>query len=168
MEENTAEKLVKAMHNEPTAAFAFGDHRLWEMNLQGELTLVDEVHQPSFKNKYDFLLKLGYMLNPRCYRTECVRRVNGWITSDSWDGRYYEDARMIIRLAALYSWVHIPELLHNVRINRQKSNDKIQYYNPLRKSFYEEMLIQWGNLYEPVWKTASTGRVVLKELKPKV
>ncbi|MNV92373.1 hypothetical protein D3C71_1869640 [compost metagenome] len=74
---------------------------------------------------------------------------------------------MIIRLAALYSWVQIPELLHNVRINRQKSYDKIQYYNPLRKSFYEEMLRQWGNLYEPVWKMAATGRVVLKELKPK-
>lgn len=167
MEENTAEKLVKAMHNETKAAFAFGDHRLWEMNSQGELALVDEVHQPSFKNKYDFLLKLGYMVNPRCYRTECVRGVNGWITSDPWDGRYYEDARMIIRLAALYSWVQIPELLHNVRINRQKSYDKIQYYNPLRKSFYEEMLRQWGNLYEPVWKMAPTGRVVLKELRPK-
>ncbi|MNN14451.1 Hyaluronan synthase [compost metagenome] len=167
MEENTAETLVKAMQKEPTAAFAFGNHRLWEMNSQGELSLVDEVHQPPFKHKYDYLLKLGYMVNPRCYRTECVRGVNGWITSDPWDGRYYEDARMIIRLAALYSWVQIPELLHNVRVNRQKSSDKIQYYNPLRKSFYEEMLRQWGNLYEPVWKMAATGRVVLKELKPK-
>ncbi|MNW66135.1 hypothetical protein D3C74_445790 [compost metagenome] len=74
---------------------------------------------------------------------------------------------MIIRLASNYSWIHIPEILHNVIINRQKSQKKIQYYNPLRKSFYEEMLKQWGDLYEPIWKKASTGRIVLEQLKPK-
>ncbi|MNP66950.1 hypothetical protein D3C76_1627210 [compost metagenome] len=74
---------------------------------------------------------------------------------------------MIIRLAAQHSWIHVPELLHNVRINRQKSEDKIKYYNHLRKTFYEDMLKQWGSKYEPVWKTASTGRIVLEALKPR-
>lgn len=167
MEPNTAELLIHAMQSEPTAAFAFGDHRLWEPDPQGNLYCVSELRQPSFKNKYDFLLKLGYMVNPRCYRTDFVRKLNGWITNDPWNGRYFEDARMIIRLAAQYSWVHIPKLLHNVRINRQKSHNKIVFYNSLRKSFYEEMLIQWGDLYEPVWKEMPTGRIVLEQLRPK-
>lgn len=167
MEPNAAELLIHAMRKEPTAAFAFGDHCLWEADSQGSLCCVSEHRQPVFKNKYDFLLNLGYMINPRCYRTDFVRRLNGWITNDPWGGRYYEDARMIIRLAGHYSWVHVPELLHNVRINRQKSQNKITFYNSLRQSFYEEMLIHWGDLYEPVWKTMPTGRIVLEQLQPK-
>lgn len=165
MEQNSAELLISGLVNDPAAAFSFADHRLWELDEQNELRCVNEIHQPRFENKYEFLLKLGYMLNPRCYRTECIRQINGWVTNDHWGGRYYEDARMIIRLAALYSWVHIPELLHNVRVNRQKSHSKVPYYNVLRKSFYEDILQQWGNHFEPVWEIAPTGRIILKQLK---
>lgn len=167
LEKEAAEKLVTSLHNNPQAAFSYGNHRLWERDRQGKLKCVNRIIQPSFQTPYDFLLKLGYMVNPRCYRTSSVRQIGGWVTNDPWDGRYYEDARMIIRLAAQHSWIHVPELLHNVRINRQKSEDKIKYYNHLRKTFYEDMLKQWGGQYEPVWKTASTGRIVLEALKPR-
>jgi hypothetical protein len=106
------------------------------------------------------------MLNPRCYRTQCVWEIGGFDTDDPWGGRYYEDARMVIRLAEKYAWVHVPELLHNVLIDREKSEQKIPMYNHLRKTFYEEILKRWGNEYLPVWKTAATGRVILQALVP--
>ncbi|MNO20282.1 putative glycosyltransferase EpsE [compost metagenome] len=167
LEANAAERLIKGLHRAPEAAFSFGNHRLWEQNADGTVSCIDQVLQPKFKNKYDFLLELGYMINPRCYRTPCVREVNGWVINDPWNGRYYEDARMIIRLASQYSWVQLNDLLHNVRINRKKSSDKKKYYNFLRVSFYEEILKRWGDQYEPVWKLASTGRIVLEKLNPK-
>ncbi|MFD1175769.1 glycosyltransferase family 2 protein [Paenibacillus puldeungensis] len=167
LEPQAAERLVKSLDKRPKAAFSYANHRLWEADAKGKLKCTDHVLQPLFENKYDFLLKLGYMLNPRCYRTDCVRNVQGWLTNDKWEGRYFEDARMVIRLAARYEWVHVPELLHNVTIDRAKSQQKMFYYNHLRKSFYEEMLKHWGDRYEPVWETASTGRILLKGLKPK-
>ncbi|MGZ7440702.1 glycosyltransferase [Paenibacillus sp. TH7-28] len=167
LDKKAAEKLVTSLHRNPKAAFAFADHRLWERNAEGTLECVNQILQPAFETPYDFLLKLGYMVNPRCYRTASVREVGGWLTNDPWEGRYFEDARMIIRLAAGYSWIHVPELLHNVRINRQKSDSKIKYYNHLRKSFYEETLKQWGDHYNPVWRTAPTGRIILERLEPR-
>lgn len=167
LENHAAERLIRCLDSNPQAAFSYGNHRLWEKGEDGKLNNVDQVIQPSFNDQYDLLLKLGSMLNPRCYRTDCVRDVGGWLTNDSWNGRYFEDARMIIRLASLFSWVHVGELLHNVRMDQEKSKAKIKYYNYLRKSFYEEMLVEWGGHYKAVWKTTSTGRIVLDKLESK-
>lgn len=165
LEPQAAQKLVTALEHQPSAAFAYANHQFWEYNEQYELVFIQPVIQPHFKDKYDLLLKLGYMVNPRCYRTSCVRSVGGWITNDPWQGRYFEDARMIIRLAAQFPWIHLPEILHNVTIDRARSTSKIPMYNHLRKTFYEEMLTQWGNQYIPVWKTSSTHRIFLYDLK---
>lgn len=166
LEQTACERLIGAMESCPEAAFSYGDHRLWECHGKGQLSFHKEWRQPLFHSKYDMLLKLGYMLNPRCYRTECVKAVGGWLVDDPWEGRYYEDARMVIRLASRYKWIHLPELLHNVTISQKKSQSKIPMYNELRKSFYEAMLMEWGGEYKPVWETASTGRIILKELRP--
>lgn len=166
LEPKAGEKLISALEKNPKAAFAYGNHLLWEYKGHKELIPVKAIHQPPFQTKYDFLLKLGYMLNPRCYRTSSVRAVGGFCTDDPWQGRYYEDARMVIRLAEKYAWVHVPEILHNVLIDRKKSAQKIPMYNYLRKTFYEEMLKRWGNEYLPIWHTASTGRLILIGLVP--
>lgn len=160
LEPHAAEQLVRALERNTNAAFAYGNHQLWEYDNHYKLIPFQKIIQPHFNNKYDFLLKLGYMLNPRCYRTKCVQAIGGWETDDPWKGRYYEDGRMIIRLAEKYEWIHITDILHNVLINREKSTKKIPMYNHLRKSFYEKMLKRWGNKYLPVWKTSSTGRIV--------
>ena len=166
LEPVAGEKLVTALQKNQAAAFAYGNHMLWEYNANLGLKPVKQLIQPPFNNKYDFLLKLGYMLNPRCYRTEYVRKLGGFDTDDPWEGRYYEDARMVIRLAEYYEWIHVPEILHNVLIDRKKSAQKIPMYNRLRKEFYEKMLQKWGNEYLPVWHTASTGRIILQALIP--
>lgn len=166
LEPTAGEKLILALENNPKAAFAYGNHLLWEYDTSGGLVMRKAIQQPPFHTKYDFLLKLGYMLNPRCYRTACVRQTGGFDTHDPWQGRYYEDARMVIRLAEKYAWVHVPEILHNVLIDQKKSREKIPMYNHLRKTFYEEMLKRWGNEYLPLWHTASTGRLILQGLIP--
>ncbi|MGM0923090.1 MAG: glycosyltransferase family 2 protein [Bacillota bacterium] len=164
LERFAAERLVTAMHKNPSAAFAFGDHRLWQYNQRNELVFIQNLIQPVYASKYDFLLKLGYMVNPRCYRTSCIRHVGGWITDDPWDGRYFEDARMIIRLAEQFAWIHINEVLHNVLIDYEKAEKKYPMYSYLRRSFYEEMIRRWGNEYTPVWKTHSNQLVYLERL----
>ncbi|ALS21870.1 MULTISPECIES: glycosyltransferase family 2 protein [Paenibacillus] len=167
LEPNAAISLIEALEHRPGAAFSYGNHRLWSINEHKQSVLWDQVIQPSFNSKYDFLLKLGYMLNPRCYRVSCVRKVGGWITDDPddpWKGRYYEDARMILRLVGKFEWVHVPKFLHNVRYDLNKSASKIKIYNHLRKMFYEKMLISWGNEYRPVWEMNAAGRIVLKKL----
>ena len=167
LECHAAEKLITSLERTPHAAYAYGNHRLWEETEDGFLKLYNNIIQPYFSDKYDMLLKLGFMVNPRCYRTEYVKNVGGWLTNDPWDGRYFEDARMILRLASKYSWVHVEDFLHNVRYSKRKSDGKIDYYNYLRTHFYEELLEEWGATYKPVWKTASTGRVILERLEKK-
>ncbi|ENH96604.1 family 2 glycosyl transferase [Gracilibacillus halophilus YIM-C55.5] len=164
LDPNAARKLVQGLAAQPNAGISYANHYLWRENDSGELVKKQEVIQPTFANKYDWLLKLGYMVNPRCYRTSAVRAVGGWIIDDPWKGRYYEDARMVLRLVARFGWVHVPEFLHNVRHDVNRSSAKIKYYNHLRKTFYEKLLQEWGNEYKPIWETAPTGRIVLKEL----
>ncbi len=161
----TAQRLVIPLSKQKDAAFAYGNHALWKEDNELKWQKVDTIEQPSFSTKYDWLLKLGYMVNPRCYRTTAVKKVGGWITNDPWQGRYFEDARMILRLISTYKWVHVNESLHNVRVNPRSSGDKIKYYNRLRKDYYEKMLLEWGNQYKAVWKMASTGRIVLERLE---
>ncbi|WP_110927980.1 glycosyltransferase family 2 protein [Bacillus massiliglaciei] len=167
LEPQAGEKLITALHHNPSAAFAFGNHTLWTYNDQYELVLMRNMIQPHFTNKYDFLLKLGFMVNPRCYRAESIKEIGGWITDDPWEGRYLEDARMIIRLAGKFSWIHIPELLHNVYYDPIKGKKKFPIYNEVRKSFYEDILISWGDLYTPIWNVNSAQVVYLEKLVPK-
>jgi glycosyltransferase involved in cell wall biosynthesis len=166
LEAQAAERLVSVLHHDPLSAFAYGNHRLWKYDDQFQLIFVRDMIQPRFSDKYDLLLRLGYMVNPRCYRTEYVRAVGGWWTNDRWEGRYLEDARMIIRLAGQYSWIHIEEILHNVLLNAEKGRKKYPMYNTIRKQFYEEMLRRWGNEYHPVWRMSEAQVLYLHRLIP--
>lgn len=164
LEPQAAQCLVSALHDRPDAAFAYGNHRLWIREENHRPVLFEEVVQPPFPSKYDFLLYLGYMLNPRCFRTQSVRQIGGYRTEDPWDGRYYDDVRTIVLLAERFAWVGVPRFLYNVNYGIDRSIFRIPIYNFFRQTFYEEMLERWGGEFTPVWAIGSTGRIVLKDL----
>ncbi len=174
LEPNAAEELVTAIHLNPKVGFAYGDHYFYWYNQKSEFMSVESIQSPEFQNKYDMMLKLGYMVNPRCFRTESIKAIGGWITNypfDLWKGRYFEDVQIILRLANKYSWVHVNKFLHNITMNLQTSHHdgkiSLNMFNHLRISMYTYLLKEWGNEYRPIWKKAPTGRYILKDLVPR-
>lgn len=170
LEPNAAKELVSALHSNPSAGFAYGNHHFYYYDKKNELNNIKPMIAPNFENKYDLLLKLSFMINPRCYRTKSIIDMGGWIIDypfDKWEGRFFEDVQMILRLANKYSWIHVNKFLHNITINMNTSQHdgklSLINFNHLRMSMYEYMLEEWGGEYSPLWNIES-GYILLKDL----
>ncbi|GAB7387571.1 glycosyltransferase family A protein [Bacillaceae bacterium] len=124
-------------------------------------------HRP-FKDKYDFLQYLTYMLHPRCYRTEAVRSVGGWDTDDPYEGRLMEDRRICLKLIERYPFYWIDKFLYNRRKHKlQLTNPQwMKKRNFMRRYVIENCLQKWGNEYRPVYRWKN-GYLVIEKLAKK-
>lgn len=118
-----------------------------------------------FKDKYDFLTYLTYMLHPRMYRTAAVQEVGGWETDDPFQGRVMEDRRMCLKLIEKYPFYWIDKPLYNLRKHHNQLTQRKNIYkrNILRKNTLQFYLKRWGDKYKPVY-TYRQGLLVVKKL----
>lgn len=126
------------------------------------------IRHRSFKDKYDFLQYLTYMLHPRLFRTEAVRQVGGWETHDPHDGRIMEDRRICLKLIEKYPFYWIDKPLYNRRKHQQQltSRKSLKSRNIMRKQTIEFYLKKWGDEYKPIYQYRD-GLLVIKKLVKK-
>lgn len=165
---HAVEELTKAITraDKQTALF-YGNMNIIRQSKKGWKKIRYFRHR-QFKNKYDFLMYLTYMLHPRMYRTEAVRKVGGWETNDPFRGRVMEDRRICLKLIEKYPFYWINKPLYNLRKHRYQLTQRKNIYkrNILRKKMIQFYLNKWGDKYKPVY-TYRGGLLVIKKLVKK-
>lgn len=162
------EELSKAIDQaDPNTALFYGNMYILRQTKRGA-KVVRYFRHREFKDKYDFLKYLTYMLHPRMYRTEAVREVGGWDTDDPFQGRVMEDRRICLKLIERYPAYWIDKPLYFLRKHKsQLTNRKnISKRNYLRKKIIQHYLKKWGDKYRPVF-TYRHGLLVIKKLVKK-
>ncbi|QCR33955.1 glycosyltransferase family 2 protein [Lysinibacillus sp. SGAir0095] len=149
IEPETINVLLNEMDNQPAnTALAYGNTIHWHEN-NGVLHFHKKVKHRSFKDRYEFVT-YDPMVQPRFYRTSCVRNVGGWEIDSLTQGRMMEDRRMLLRLLDKYNFLYVDKDLYNFRYHQSNlSLDQNAYiYNQLRKLETEKALLRWGDEFE--------------------
>lgn len=137
----------------PQAALLYADHVVyWEE--EGRLYENDRIVLEQYRNRYDLLVKLNHALVPRCYRTDCVRNIGGWMVQTEGD-MLAEDVQMILRLASKYEWRWINRFLYcrtRDERNRQRFIQTQTVRNHYRRDLYNQILREWGDEYRAEWR----------------
>lgn len=98
------------------------------------------VHQGyAADNPYDYLLD-PLPLWPPLYRTQSIREVGDWPVNDPFEGRYWTQKRLLLRLVEKFHVTFVDKMLYNCR---------------------------FGTQYDPVFATQGEGWTVLSELIPR-
>ncbi|WP_167577953.1 glycosyltransferase family A protein [Ammoniphilus sp. YIM 78166] len=169
IEKDTLSILLKEMENQPlSTSLVCANALVWRESLDGELILTHrEIHRP-FRDKYDFLF-YGPMLSPRFFRTDSVRKVNGFESDDPLGGRLNEDRYLLLKLIAQSNFHYVNEDLYNILKHSgnltKEDNRKVQ--NETKKYIVNKLLKEWGDEFEPVFYSTEEGWLDVKELVPK-
>ncbi|MFC7441687.1 glycosyltransferase family 2 protein [Laceyella putida] len=110
------EQICTHASKRPHATLFYGNHHEWRERANKTLVYSGLRHNPSPINKEE-LLSTGLPLAPRCYNTSILRKMGGWLCSDPFEGRLYEDFQMLLRLEK-QDKVHIPLALYHRRIRK--------------------------------------------------
>jgi len=148
IERDAVQVLYNAMSRQPaTTALAYGNTVHWHEH-GGQPHYHKTVKQRSFASRYDFAV-YDPMVQPRFYRTSCVRRVGGWEIDKLTGGRKMEDRRMLLRLLDHYRFVYVNRDLYHFRYHQSNlSHDRnAAVYNKLRRFYTEKALQRWGGHY---------------------
>jgi glycosyltransferase involved in cell wall biosynthesis len=167
LQEDALLLFAKAMKKDPKAALYYGNIRMWKEDSKGQWRPVKVVRHRRFKDKYQFLIYMTYMLHPRCYRTKAVKKSGGWDTDDPYDGRIMEDRRMCVKLIEKNRFHWINKVLYNRRKhgNQLTGKDAYKKRNELRKKLVKKYLKKWGNKFRPEFQTRN-GLLIVKRLVP--
>jgi len=131
-----------------TTALAYANSAYW-VHQNGVDNFRSIRKHRSLADRYDFVTFFG-MVQPRFYRTECVKKVGGWETDDPTNGRMMEDRRMLLRLLDEYHFTYVNRILYHFRSDgKNLSSDKnAPIYNSLLKLYTDRALIRWGGHYQ--------------------
>ena len=146
IEPNLLEIMISEMEKQSkTTALAYANTNLW-MHRKERDYFKHVIKRLEFKSRYDFVT-YGPMVQPRFYRTECVKEVGGWEIDDPSNGRLMEDRRMLLRLLDDYKFKYIDENLYNLRIhgNNLSSDKNAEKYNVIKKYYTDKALSRWGD-----------------------
>ena len=146
LEPNALEVLVNEFENDPNALAIYGSPKIHRDNGK---TVVENGYQLDSS-----LQALSYqpLQAPRAYRTSALRMAGGWDVSDDYAGRYFEDRRMLARLAR-----HGPVKF----LNRQ-----IYHVREMPDSLSQYTIEHTNARYEVLWQSANaldhtvTGKVL--------
>ncbi|MMZ59045.1 Spore coat polysaccharide biosynthesis protein SpsA [compost metagenome] len=147
IEPDTLHVLYNEMIHQPKkTALIYANTSHWHIN-QGE-TLYKKVKQRNFLNRYDFAT-YDHMVQPRFYRTSCVKEAGGWEIDDLTGGKLMEDRRMLLRLLDNYSFAYVDRDLYHFRYhtNNLSQDSNAFIYNKLRKYYTDCALQRWGGHY---------------------
>ncbi len=164
IEPQTLEVLVKEMEKQPsTTSLVYGNTITW-WKKEGKFYKTVRKHR-SFQDKYDFILYRP-MVRPRFFRTETVRRVNGFETDDPYQGRYAEDTYLLLKLIAVSNFHWVDKNLYNLRryntdnVTNRKNHKR---YKTVLRYIYSKILKQWGDEYKPVFEANGLHLAGLKK-----
>lgn len=157
-----------ASKKDPKAALLYGNIRMWKQNKHGKWKMFKSIRHRSFRNKYQFLVYMTYMLHPRCYKTQALRKVGGWETNDPYTGRIMEDRRMVVKLMEKYRIRWINQFLYHRRKHTKQLTRREAYSarNELRRKLVVHSLQKWGNRFKPVFGYRR-GYLIVKRLIPR-
>lgn len=158
----------KAARKHPEAALLYGNVRMWTKNRSGRWVVFKKIKHRPFRNKLQFLLYMTYMLHPRCYLADALRKAGGWETNDPYGGRIMEDRRMVVKLMEKHRVHWINRFLYNRRkhVNQLTNHRDFEARNVLRKRLVTTSLKRWGNRYKPVFAKRN-GLLIVKRLIPR-
>lgn len=128
-------------------ALAYGNTSHWHEE-NGTLLFHKKVKHRSFLDRYDFAT-YDPMVQPRFYRTSCVKAVGGWEIDRITEGRMMEDRRMLLRLLDRFEFTYVDRDLYHFRYHEHSlSQDRnAAIYNRLRKMYTDQALKRWGDQY---------------------
>lgn len=150
--------------NKNTALF-YGNIKIWKVR-KGKYSPPFLVKHRPFPSKYQFLTYNRWMIAPRCYLVEALREVDGWDTSDKYEGRIMEDRRVILRLIEKYPVKYMNHCLYNrTKHSGQLTDIKTRKRrNYLRRITFTYYLDKWGNKYKANYGYKN-GYLFIKSLK---
>ncbi|MCR8636076.1 glycosyltransferase family 2 protein [Paenibacillus radicis (ex Xue et al. 2023)] len=153
LEPDTLRALYEAMEKESeTTALAYANSAQW--NHGNNVDHFGSIRQHHlFRNRYDFAT-YPRMVQPRFYRTKCVREVGGWETDDLTQGRMLEDRRILLRLLDQYEYAFVNRILYHFRTYEDNlSADKnAAQYNQVIQYFTDKALERWGGKFKAQYK----------------
>ncbi|RRJ61624.1 glycosyltransferase family 2 protein [Paenibacillus oralis] len=144
----TIEVLLNEMERQSeNVALAYANTCHWHEK-NGVLHYFKTMKHRPFKDRYDFVV-YSSMVQPRFYRTSCVKNVGGWEVDELTGGRMLEDRRMLLRLLDQYNFVHVDRDLYQFRYHHNNLSQfrNAATYNLLIKMFTDKALIRWGDHY---------------------
>lgn len=97
------------------AAFLYGSHRLWHERRDKSL-IMGRIGECPKAMTVDLLLKDGFPLAPRMYNVERLKQLGGWLTTDPFEGRLYEDLQLLARLLPFGPPEEVPEVMYHRRL----------------------------------------------------
>ncbi len=119
-----------------------------------------------YKDRYDFLLS-GNTVIPRFYRTDRIKEVGGWPVGGPMEGRYSEDKRMLLKLAAKFSFHWIDKMLYYYRMHGRNLTSNREAIIATKEWYVRNTLKQWGNEYEPIFSKDKSGNKRMTGLQAK-
>lgn len=96
-------------------AVLYADHYEWSETHRSDLVYKGVRAAPSVFERERCLAE-GIPLAPRMYRVQTLKQIGGWLLSDPFGGRLYEDFQILIRLSLNHLLVHLPQTLYHRRL----------------------------------------------------
>ncbi|GMX65087.1 hypothetical protein Elgi_43570 [Paenibacillus elgii] len=97
------------------AAFLYGRHMLWHERRDKSL-IMGRIGERPKEMTVDSLLKDGFPLAPRMYNVQRLKQLGGWLTTDPFEGRLYEDLQLLSRLLPFGPPKEVPEVMYHRRL----------------------------------------------------
>nr|WP_080837825.1 glycosyltransferase [Cohnella massiliensis] len=88
------------------------------------------------------LLEQPFPLAPRAFRIALLRRLGGWLVTDPFDGRLYEDLQMLARVVQERPLLRIPRALYHRRIRLTSITQRSKASYPAWKAWMRETLLR--------------------------
>lgn len=159
--------LVREGENQPeTTAVITGNIKILQENQTGIFVKETIRKGRSFKDKIEFLLA-NQSIWPRFYRTEALKNVGGWPVNGPFQGRYYEDIRVLLRLIEHYNFYWIDHIMLFHRRHHHNQTNRVKEYAEEIEWTIRDTLKRWGDMYEPVFNFREGGWKFLDKLESK-
>jgi len=128
LEPHAVELLVREADSLPSdVAVLYADHHEWIERHQQDLVYRGCRQAPRCFDRQ--LLLTGRMpIAPRLYRVAALKKIGGWLLSDPFGGRLYEDFQMLIRLSFQHALRHLPRALYHRRLRPASISHQNQFH----------------------------------------
>ncbi|MCS7458848.1 glycosyltransferase family 2 protein [Paenibacillus doosanensis] len=111
------QRLMDHAEGMPGAGAWYADHVEWHERANQELVYGREGgSMPVFSASG--LLTTARPLAPRLYRVQVLKELGGWLTTDPFEGRLYEDFQILLRISFRYPVRYVRTPLYHRRLRR--------------------------------------------------
>ncbi len=142
----TLEIMVNHMDQLPeNTAFAYANKKIWH-DAGGQLIEGPVHHERTIKNRYDALANL-HMPYPRLYRAYSLKAIDGWVKAEHNETETAADFKMMLRLAELFQFHHIPLPLYHQRVISSEAESAASRSHVTRIA--AETIRRWRSPYIP-------------------